>query len=255
MPLLLKAFPNLHPVHRPDPDSITLTQASMKQLSALLSAHFDGEVVNVEAVGPGDAYHFTFATEGHQEAALRNGVLLPGDKKQQIGLSRIDDPATRVPPFCSQCATYNAHRAGSLCSNPFRCLQCGDVGHTEKRQGLRAFCPYGLSHNEHRHPEEAFCIHCLQEGHRAGTPQCGFWEEATGQDARIRRRIADLYRADPHFEVSNLRQVPSALVDLVTPPASPDLFSPSPIRCPTERSWATSSQSKADKQRQDQNSS
>ena len=214
MPLLLQSFPTIIPTQGTSADHISLSQTTMEELSEAISTAFNGEITNVEAVGPGDGYHLSFRSADNLQSALRDGITLPGDPTQAIGLLPIDDPKTCVPPFCSFCATYSSHARKTPCTSPYRCLQCGEVGHTESRHDLRAFCPHRNRHQQHHHPEESFCIHCLEEGHRAGTPQCPFWEEASGQDARIRRGIADLYRQEPRFDRSNLTRIPSTIVDL-----------------------------------------
>ena len=124
MDLLLRALPDLTVLERSNSTTVTLTKASMEELSALIVSHFNGSIVEVEAVGPGDGYHFTFAKIADQEAALHYGLTLPGDATQAIGFHRIEDPATRGPPFCSTCGLYNAHR-GEGCPNPYRSMECG----------------------------------------------------------------------------------------------------------------------------------
>jgi hypothetical protein len=98
MPLLLNAFPNIQPVQRDNMDYIILSTSTMKEISTSMSSHFNGEITNVEAVGPGDGYHITFRSSDDQAAAERNGLTLPGAPNQAIGLLAIDDPGTRIPP-------------------------------------------------------------------------------------------------------------------------------------------------------------
>lgn len=136
MALLLRAFPDLELTQRPNSSRVTLSEASMRALSVSFVERFNGTVAQVEAVGPGDGYHFTFGTTADQEAALRFGLVLPGDPTQTLPFLRIDDPDTRIPPFCSTCGLYNAHR-GEQCPNPYRCMECGDVGHSKRNPNQR----------------------------------------------------------------------------------------------------------------------
>ena len=111
MDLLLRAFPDLELTQRPNSSRDTLTEASMRAISESFVESYNGTVAQVEAVGPGDGYHFTFGTAGDQEAALRYGLVLPGDTPKRSPSTALMI-LTPVSPRSAPRAASTMHTGG-----------------------------------------------------------------------------------------------------------------------------------------------